>query len=207
LNGIEMSIDRSVRRAAEPAQVAIDVVITVSAAAKAPLAIMFGLVDAGGAIRTSDKTIDAPDADGGYRLAFAIPVTPGAYRLRFAAADAGGAVGSIESAVDATLTKMGPLQASGISVTPLTGSRRGVLAAIELYPADSTPPDVLVKMALVNGADAAVERVIVAEPIDGVLRAEAEFLLDALPPGSYTIRATVLSGATVLGTASSPLRR
>ena len=208
LTGIGISIERAVRRAADPAQVSIDVVIAVSPEAKAPLNTMFGLVDAGGAIRASDKTLDAPDPGGGYRLAFSVPVAPGAYRLRFAAADATGAVGAVESAVDATLTTMGPLQASGIAIDPLPGSRRGILSAIELYPtAAAAPPDVIVKMALVSGADPAVERVIVPETIDGVLRAEAEFLLDALPPGAYTLRATVLSGTTVLGTLTRPLPR
>jgi hypothetical protein len=59
----------------------------------------------------------------------------------------------------------------------------------------------------VYAADAGVERVIVPEIADGVLRAEAEFLLDSLPPGTYAIRATVLSGATVLGTTTRPLPR
>jgi hypothetical protein len=66
---------------------------------------------------------------------------------------------------------------------------------------------VLVRMAIATGADPAVERVIVPESIDGVLRAEAEFLLDTLPPGAYNLRVTVLSGPTVLGTATRPLTR
>src|SRR5262249_5635715 len=207
LNGIEVSLERSVRRAANPSQVAIDVVIAVSAAAKPPLNMILGLVDAGGAIRTSDKSIDAPDPGGGDRPAVSVPVAPGAYTLRFAVLDATGAVGSIESPVDATLTTIGPFQASGIAIEPLPGSRRGILAAIELYPRAAPPSDVLVKMALVAGAEPAVERVIVPESIDGALRAEAEFMLDSLPPGSYAIRATVVSGATVLGSATRPLPR
>jgi len=208
LTGIDVAIERAVRRAADPAQIAIDVVIAVSPGARAPVSTMFGLVDAGGAIRTSARTLDAPEANGGYRLAFTVPVRPGVYKLRFAAADATGAVGSIESPVDATLTTMGPLQASGIAIELLPGSRRGILAAIELYPPPGgAPSDVIVKMALVSGEEATVERVIVPEPADGVLRAEAEFALDALPPGVYAIRATVLSGATVLGTATRPLPR
>jgi hypothetical protein len=51
-----------------------------------------------------------------------------------------------------------------------------------------------------------IERVIVPEPVDGALRAEAEFVLDSLPPGNYTIRATVLSGVTVLGSLTRPVR-
>ena len=207
LNGVDVSIEPFVRRGADPAHIAIDVTIAVSGAARAPVSTMFGLVDAGGTIRTSDKTLEAPDAGGGYRLAFTVPVVPGSYRLRVAAADAGGAVGSAESAVDATLTKMGTLETSGIAIAALPGPRRGVLAAVELYPSDTPPADVLVKMTLVSGADATVERVVVPEMVDGVLRAEAEFLLDTLPPGRYTVRAAVLSGATLLGTLTRALPR
>jgi VWFA-related protein len=207
MNGLDVSLERSVRRAADPAKVSIDVVVAVSGAAKAPVATMFGLVEPGGAIRTADKNVDAPDANGAYRLSFSVPVAPGAYKLRFAAADAGGALGAVEAAVDATLIAMGPFQASGILVAPLPGSRRGVLAAIELYPTGTAPSDVIVKIAIVAGGEPVNERVIVPEPIDGVLRAEAEFLLESLPPGAYTLRATVLNGATVVGTATRPLPR
>ena len=207
MNGLDVSIERSVRRAADPAQVSIDVAIAISGAAKAPLNTMFGLVDAGGAIRTADRTIDAPDANGAYRLTFSVPVAPGAYKLRFAAADASGAVGAAESAVDATLTAMGAFLASGLAIEPLPGSRRGILVAIELYPQASAPSDVIVKIAVTSGSDAAVERVIVPEPLDGALRAEAEFMLDSLPPGASTIRATVLNGATVIGTVTRALPR
>jgi VWFA-related protein len=206
LNGLDVSLERSVRRAADPAQVSIEVVAAISGA-KAPVTTMFGLVEPGGAIRTADRNIDAPDANGAYRLTFSVPVAPGAYKLRFAAADAGGALGAAEAAVDATLTAMGPFQASGILVEPLPGSRRGVLAAIELYPTGPAPADVIVKIAIVAGSEPVNERVIVPEPVDGVLRAEAEFLLESLPPGAYTLRATVLYGATVVGTATRPLPR
>ena len=206
LNGIGVSLERSVRRASDPSKVAIDVAIVVSPAAQAPLSTTFGLVDASGAIRTSDKTIDAPGA-GGYRLSFSVPVAPGAYTLRFAAADRTGAVGSIESPVDATLAAMGPFQASGIAIEPLPGARRGILASLELYPSAAAPSDVIVTMALVSGTDPVNERAIVPELVDGVLRADAEFTLDALPPGTYSLRAVVVSGATVLGTISRPLPR
>jgi hypothetical protein len=207
MQGVDISVERAVRRASDPGQVAIDVVLRIAAGAKPPVSTIFGLVDAAGAIRTSDRTLDAPDAGGGYRLAFTVPVAPGAYKLRFAAADASGAVGAVESPVDATLTPMGPLTASGLTVEDLPGNRRRILAAIELYPTSAAPPaDVLVKMAIVSGSDPVVERVIVPEAIDGALRAEAEFALNTLPPGSYMLRATVVSGATILGTTSRAIK-
>jgi VWFA-related protein len=205
LDGFPITLDSTLRRADDPAQVAIDVVIDIGAGAKAPVATMFGLVDAAGAIRTSSRTI----ADSsGYHLAFRVPVAAGVYRLRFAAADASGAVAAIESPVTATLTTLGPLQASGIGVQPLAGGGRGVLAGIDLYPAaGATPADLVVKMALLSpSGEVVVERVIVPEDDNGVWRAEAEFALDRQPPGAYTVRATVLSGVTVLGTLTRQIR-
>ncbi len=207
LTGLDVTLDRAVRRGDDAAKVAIDVTITIAGTPKAPVATMFGLVDASGAIRTSSRTLTEPDG-GRYLLTFSVPVDPGAYKLRFAAADAAGAVGSIESPVDATLTKMGPLLASGLTIEPLPGSARTIVATIELYADPAAPaPDVLVKMALLGGGSApVVERVIVPDAADGVLRAGAEFALDKLPAGVYTVRATVLSGATVLGTATHAIK-
>jgi hypothetical protein len=205
LDGFPMTLDSTLRRADDPAQVAIDVVITVGAGAKPPVATMFGLVDAAGAIRTSSRTL----ADStGYRLAFRVPVAPGPYKLRVAAADASGVVAAIESGVDARLTALGPLQASGIGVQPLGGGGRRVLAGIDLYPAaGAAPADLVVKMALLSpSGDVVVERVIVPEEDHDALRAEAEFALDRLPSGVYTVRVTVLSGTTVLGTVTRQIR-
>jgi VWFA-related protein len=207
LTGLDVAIDRSVRRAQDASQIAIDVAFTVAAGGKAPIETIFGLVDASGAIRTSSKTLTEA-AGGAFRLAFTVPVAPGPYKLRFAAADAGGAVGSIEAPIDATLKSFGPLLASDIAVRDLPGERRRVLAVMEVYPDAGAPvPDVIVKMTLVaNGVDG-VERVIVPEEEHGVLRAEAEFSLppDAAP-GSCAVRATVLNGATVLGTTTRDIR-
>lgn len=207
LNGLDVSIERAVRRDDDATKVAINVTLKVAGTPTAPIAMMFGLVDASGGIRTSSKTLNEKDGDD-FRFAFAVPVAPGAYRLRFAAADASGAVGSIEVPVDASLTRMGPLQASGLTVEPLPGEGRTVLASLELYPDASVPsPDVIVKMALMSGgSEPVVERVVVPELVDGVLRAEAEFARDRLPPGAYTVRATVLSGQTVLGTLTEPVK-
>ncbi|HWJ57204.1 MAG TPA: hypothetical protein VNR90_13290 [Vicinamibacterales bacterium] len=207
LGGLAVTLRPALRRAADPSQVSIDVVISVTAG-QAPLRTIFGLVDANGAIRTSDGKLEQADADGTYHLAFSVPVAPGAYKLRVAVADASGAVGATEAAVNAELTAMGPLRASDLTVEPLPGERRRVLASLDLYPADTgAPPDVIVKMALVpESGDPAVERAVVPELVDGVLRVEAEFALDRLPPGRYAVRATVMSGASVLGSVSRPVR-
>ena len=224
MSGIEIAMSRAIRRADDPGQVAIMLTIDISPKAQAPLKTTFGLVDAAGSIRVSDRTLEAPDDGGGYRLAFNVPVAPGAYKLRFAAADATGAVGAVETAVDARLARMGPLLASDVlrwtidaagTERPLTGpdlpaDATRLLAAIELSPGlgDALPPDVLVKFALLGaGPEPLVERVVVPESAEGVLRAEAEFGLDKLSPGAYTVRATVIAGPDELGRATAAVTR
>jgi VWFA-related protein len=207
LNGLVVTLDPAVRRGADPGQIAIDVVITVTAAAQGPVTTIFGLVDAAGALRTSDKTLTGGSGDG-YRLAFTVPVAPGAYRLRFAAADAGGTVGAIETPVDATLAKMGPLETSGILVEALPGDGRRIIAAIEVYPPPgAAAPDLIVKLTLVSSAgEPLVERDVLPEEADGRLRAEAEFALDRQPLGVFTLRATLVSGTAELGTLTRQIR-
>ena len=80
------------------------------------------------------------------------------------------------------------------------------LVTLELRPTDQpAPPDVLVKIALLpsDGQDALIERIVTPELHDRVLVAEAEFPLERVPPGTYTVRAAVLSGANELGMVST----
>lgn len=208
LQGLDVTIEHTLRRAADPSQLAIDVVVTLAAAAKPPVNTIFALVDAGGAIRASSGSFASPPDADGYHAAFSVPVAPGTYTLRFAAADASGAVGSVQAAVEANLTKLGPLLASSLRVEKRPGEGRTLLASLELYAlTDQGPADVLVKMVLLSPAEQpVVERVVVPESADGILRAEAEFAFDRLPAGTYTLRATVLSGAIVLGTISRAIK-
>jgi hypothetical protein len=207
LQGLDVAIDHTVRRAADPAQVAIDIVVRLPVSARPPLDTIFALVDATGAMRTSKRRFDTTAGPDGFRLSLSVPVVPGAYALRFAAADASGDVGATESPVDATLLRMGPLTASGVITQMLPAPARTLLAAIELYPSGPPAADVLVNLALLStSSEVIAERVVVPDAVDGVLRAEAEFALDRLPAGTYTVRATVLSGATVLGTATHAIR-
>jgi hypothetical protein len=213
-----------VRRAEDPAQVTVDVTIELPASSKGPLETILGIVDERGAIRTSRKQVEAPAGDGSHRLDFSIPLPPGTYKLRFAAADASGTVGVVESAVEGRLTTMGPIAASALirSTVDAAGAQRrmsgeqipqdatALLLALELYPpAVGAPADLLVKitMAPQGSESSATERVVTPELRDGALIAEAEYLVERLVPGSYTIRATVMSGPTPLGTLSTIVRR
>jgi hypothetical protein len=80
------------------------------------------------------------------------------------------------------------------------------LVTLELRPTDQpAPTDVLVKMALLpaGGQDPSIERIVSPELHDRVLVAEAEFPLDRVASGTYTVRAVVLSGASELGIVST----
>ena len=221
--GLEIAIARSVRRAEDPAQVAVDVAVEIPASATGPLDTILGIVDERGAIRTSRKKVEPESPGGAHRIDFSLPLAPGSYKLRFAVADASGAVGVVESAVEARLTAMGAIATSELMRFAVNAAgeqqRMGeqvpadaktVLIALELYPAGTDgPADLLVKlaMALQGGEATATERIVTPELRDGVLVAEAEYLLDRLTPGTYTVRATVMSGATSLGTVSTVVRR
>jgi len=223
--GLQLSIASGVRRADDPAQVMVDIAIDIPASAAGPLDTVLGVVDGRGAIRTSRNKKVEPAAPGApYHIDASLPLPPGSYKLRFAAADASGAIGLVETVVEAKLTMMGTvgtsellrwtLNAAGeqkrLAGEQIPAEATTLLLALELYPPGAdAPPDLLVKIAMgpQGGEAPASERVITPEPRLGALVAEAEYLLAALPPGAYTIRATVMSGATMLGTVSALVRR
>jgi VWFA-related protein len=223
--GVPIALAKALRRAQDPAQVDVGVRIDVPATVKGPLTAMFGLVDDTGTIRTAKKTIDAPSG-AGYAMTFSIPVTPGRYRLRFAVADADGAVGALESIVKAQLTAMGPLTASDLLLSTIDAKRqeqaapaaeelpaaaKTLSASLELYPVAGAalPGDVLVKLALVAAGQQQpeIERIVTPENVDGTLRADAEFPVERLAAGTYSVQATVLVGANTIGTTSTTIRK
>jgi hypothetical protein len=221
LQGVPIAIGRALRRAPDPRQVSIDVDVEIPSSAKGPVTAVFGVVDAAGAIRNGRKEVEAAPDGSPYRLSFSLSVAPGTYKLRLAVADAAGAVGARESIVDARLAAMGPFTASdllrftagaggqprSLTAQDLPGSATALTAALELYPVAGAvvPADVLVKIDLLTAGDQTpvIERVVTPEPRDGMLVAEAEFPLGRLTTGAYSLRATVLSGAVVLGTTSA----
>jgi hypothetical protein len=88
---------------------------------------------------------------------------------------------------------------------------KALVVALELYSgAGAAPADLLVKIGLIAGSGdrlPAIERIVAPEPRDGVSIAEAEFPLERLAPGAYVVRATVVSGTSVLGTTSTDIKR
>ena len=197
---------------------------------------MFGLVDESGAPKTMKggrKVVAAPSDGDAYRLAFSLPVSPGTYKLRFAAADATGSVGSLETVVAAKLAKMGPFHVSDL-LTSWTGADgtpqflgiedlptgvKTINAILELYPAIGasasardarpSPEDVQVRLGLYAGSRSQplAEKDVVPHRTGGTLRAEAPFAVDTLEPGAYVLRATVLVAGKKVGTARVSLRK
>jgi hypothetical protein len=212
----------TIRRAVDPAQVSLEVAIDIPASARSPLTALLGIVDSRGAIRTARQEIDVPARDGTYRIDFTVPLAPGTYKVRFAAADAAGAIGAIEAPLSAELVRMGPFSASALLRWTATaaGEPQPLISdvlpsgsvtigtTLELYAPDvaAVPADLLVRVALMpadSREPALIERVVTPEVRDGIRVAEAEFPLARLTNGTYTLRATVMSGNTVLGTAAA----
>ena len=224
-SAIDVAIGTSVRRGADPTRVVLDVAVDIPSSAAGPLNALLGVVNDRGSIGTAAKQIVAEAAGAPYHADLFVPLAPGAYVVRVAAGDTGGAVGFTETKVDAKLTPVGPILASTLLRATLDANERRrsvtrdripadaktLVAGLELYAAAGPmPADVLVKIALVpasGGEATAIERVVTPEARDGVLAAEAEFAVDRLAPGKYALRATVLSGATTLGTISAAVER
>ncbi len=222
--GFPLAVGRSIRRAPDPSQLIMDVAIDIPAATPGPISARLGIVDARGAIRSTNQTLQADNTGGPYHVDVSLPLAPATYKLRIAAADASGAITFVELPVNAQLNRVGSMTASELlRWTGDTADRRRAITddtlpsaavtlflALELYPpADGAPPDLLVNISLTSeGATTpTTERIVTPELRDGALVAEAEFGIQRAGPGRYIARATVLSGARPLGTIESVLKR
>jgi len=223
-SAIPLAVGRTILRAEDASQVAVDLILEIPAATPGPVAALIGIVDARGAIRSVNRTLDADKGGGPYHFDASLPLSPGSYKLRIAAADANGAIGAVEVPLNAQLRPVGTLTASDLLRTAADGGdhRRAItddtipanavtlLLGLELYAgAEGPPPDLLVNMSITpEGANTATtERIVTPELRDGALVAEAEFGVQRLSPGRYTARATVLSGARPLGTLEAVVKR
>jgi VWFA-related protein len=225
LAGVPIRLASALRRASDPTQVEIGIRVQIPATAKGPLTAVFGVVDGAGKLRSGRRTIDAPAEGEDYQLVFSVPVTPGAYQLRFAVADASGRVGAVSTPVRAELAAMGPFAASDLQMSWIDGAEqeqsqfpgledlpstaKALIASLDLYAAaEAAPRDVLVKLAFgPAGQAASIERIVVPVSENGIFRAEAQFPLDRATPGAYIVQATVLVDGKVVGTASAAVRR
>jgi hypothetical protein len=232
-HNVPIRVGTALRRGSGSAAIDIAVNVMIPASATGPLTTMFGLVDESGAMKSGRKVVAAPLDGGAYRLAFSLPVSPGTYKLRFAAADATGSVGSLETVVAAELAAMGPFGVSdlltswiGADGTPqflgiedLPAGAKTINAILELYPATGasasardarpSPDDVQVRLGLYAGSRSQplFEKDVVPDRTGDTLRAEAPFSVDTLEPGAYVLRATVRVAGKRVGTTRVSLRK
>jgi VWFA-related protein len=224
-DGVPIGLATAVRRSADGSQMEIGIRVQIPPTAKGPLTAVFGVVDEAGKIRSGRRVIEAPPDGEAYGLTFSVPVTAGPYRLRFAVADASGRVGAVEKAVRADFTAMGPLAAGDLQTSwadasekeqaefpspeDLPAAATTLNASLELYQVagQAVPRDVLVKVAFgPAGQPPAIERIVAPANDNGTWRADAQFPLERVPPGAYSIQATVLVDGKVVGTCSTSVK-
>jgi VWFA-related protein len=222
--GVPVSVATVIRRGDDSTQVDVDANLEVPAGTPGPLIVMFGLLDAGGTLRTGRKTVEAPESGGSYHVSLALPVSPGGYRLRLGVADASGHVGSIDAPVTAELDRVGPFLTSDV-MTSWSGSdgkprflaledvpaaATGLHTLLELYPASDAalPADVRVQWSVIgSGLQPAAEQSAAPVRTTDRLTAAGQFTLESLTPGTYEIRATILVDGHAVGTVSTTFRK
>ncbi len=222
--GVPVTLATVLRRGASATQLDLGANVEVPAGVAGPLTVMFGLVDAGGALRTGRTVVAAPADGGDYRLSLSLPVSPGVYRLRFAVADASGRVGSLGTGVTAALGRVGPFLVSDVltswsgadgkaqflALEEVPATATGLRTYLELYqaPDASTPTNVRVQWSVIGSAvQRAMEESVVPVRTTDRLTAAGQFALETLPTGPYEIRATVFVDGTAVGTVSTTIRK
>ena len=173
-------------------------------------------------MRSSKRVLESTSARG-YTASFLVPLAPGDYRVRVAAAGASRAIGAIELPVRATLTAMGPYTVSDVLTWYVDGAGKALLfamedvpaapavmrASLEIYPPAGTGVEIpMVKWTLTRDGESAPvheqEAAAVAGP--GLMRADAELPFDGLPAGIYVIRATLMIDGKPAGSRAAVVR-
>ncbi len=149
----------------------------------------------------------------------ALPVPPGAYRLRLAALESTGRAGSAEQQVDAFLTPIGALHASSLMIGL---SRAGAFVPqmaftneptafglLELYGVFVTPPRVTFEIAATTNGPAIETMPGLVEPTSDRTRSIVTTVLpiETLAAGDYVIRATITPDGAPSGRVVRVLRK
>ena len=221
LYGVPISLGAIVRRGGTPGQIEIGTVISVPSSLDGPLEAIFGVLDGTGELKSGKRTVPAvSNAD--YAITFAIPVQQGPYQLRVAVADSRGNVGAVSMPINASLNNIGDLQTSDLLTwAPDAGGRMRLLVVedlptdvkaltsmLELYALTALPPDLAVRFALVDVNGKSVqEKNANLTPGAGMVRADAQFAVDSLPPGRYALRADVSVAGRQIGSVSTPVSK
>jgi hypothetical protein len=225
--GVPVSLAVACRQAGGPNQIQLGFEAGISVNAPRPLSIMFAIVDRGGRVLNAGTRIvsDPAETEEG-RLTFAMPITPGLYKLRLAVADAVGRIGAAETDVAGFLTPMGSVRVSDVLMAwsrpdgqyrflglPEAPARtNSVRVSLEIYndapPADRGAQAWAVQFTLTGEHDTtpAFDQKATATGPGAAVAASVVLPIDKLPSGLYTLRASVLNGANALGSVTRQLR-
>ena len=139
----------------------------------------------------------------------ALAVPPGVYTMRLAVRDVDGRVGSVERVVDATWKRAGPIETPGLvlmraptgpgaapqPVIQRVTTAEQVIAQVPFRVAAGVKPEVSVDVLPAAGGAALTERPArIGVGSGGTSVAEAIVPAASLPPGRYTLRATIRPG-------------
>jgi hypothetical protein len=221
LYGVPISLGAIVRRGGTPGQVEIGTVISVPGSVDGPLEATIGVLDGAGGLKSGKRSVPVV-ASSDYAITYAIPVQQGPYQLRAAVKDANDNVGAVSMAINASLNVMGELQTSDLLTwTPDAAGRMRLLVVedlptevksltgmLELYASTALPPGLAVRFALldVNGKSLQEQTATLTPNVD-MLRADAQFAVDSLPPGRYALRADVSVGERQVGSVTTVVRK
>jgi VWFA-related protein len=223
--GVPMALATALRRERAGAGLQLGVNVQVPDSVASPLTAMFALMnEAGAVVQAGRPAVTRTAADDDHRVAFGVPLAPGAYRLRFSVADANGNIGSVEHPVTARLARFGRVAVSDVFLTwsgadgkrqflaleTLPDTAATLLASLELYPdAPEQAGDLRVRLDLTRVGEASprVEEDVVPVRDGTLLLATVAIPAADLPSGSYMLRATVLESGQVTGTVTTGLRR
>jgi VWFA-related protein len=193
----------------EGAARAVRVVVTgdVSRAAAGLATTAAGLYDsAGKAVNAVESTVDIV-AGGPAPVTLSLAAPPGLYVLRLAVRDADGKLGSLQRQIDARWKKVGSLETPGL-VLFRTGPSTG-RTTVPLFRALTTADSLIAQLAVGSSANAAAPQVLfevlregggdpllkrtgrVGQTSGGTTVVEESIPVAALPPGRYTLRATM----------------
>jgi len=149
----------------------------------------------------------------------ALPVPPGAYRLRLAALESTGRAGSAEQQLEAFLTPVGSMHASslmiglsrdGAFVPAMTFTNEPTaFGLLELYGVFVTPPRVTFEIAMTVNGPAIETMPGLVEPTSDRTRSLVTTVLpiETLAPGDYVVRATITPDGAPSGRVVRVLRK
>lgn len=199
--------------------------VEVPGTAPGPLLAMYSLLGSDGHLVASGRQSVPAVANGEeYRFAFAMPIGPSRYQLRFAVADSNGNVGSVERTITGTLTHFDTVSVSDLfaswsggdgvqhflALERLPAAATVLHVSLELYPDHpASARDLGVRLDLIRSGseDPFASSDITPELKSGVYVIGANVPVTDLEAGAYTIRAVVLVNGNPAGSVLRYLRK